>query len=43
MAQLDWRLFLRLTRFHRVQGLVWKALASLDLRNTRDALRGFVR
>jgi putative nucleotidyltransferase-like protein len=28
-ASLDWKRFLRLARFHRVQGLVWKSLASL--------------
>ena len=26
-AKLDWGLFVRLARFHRVQGLIWKALA----------------
>jgi hypothetical protein len=28
-ASLDWKRFLRLARFHRVQGLVWKSLSPL--------------
>jgi hypothetical protein len=39
MAQPDWSRFIRLTRFHRVQGLVWKALASHDPETTRDTCR----
>jgi hypothetical protein len=30
-GKIEWPLFLRLARFHRVQGLVWQALGSIEL------------
>lgn len=30
LGRVDWALFLRLVRFHRVQGLVWSSLASSE-------------
>jgi hypothetical protein len=36
---VDWARFVRTARFHRVQGLVWKAIASLDLQIPDEALR----
>ena len=41
VRDVDWARFVRTARFHRVQGLVWKAIASLDLQipnEARDAL-----
>ena len=38
-ARIDWSRFIRLARFHRVQGLVWKALASLELSIPTEANR----
>jgi len=35
-AQLDWSLFLRLVRFHRVQGLAWSALTEQRDQVPRD-------
>jgi hypothetical protein len=35
-APFDWKSFLRLARFHRVQGLAWRSLASLGARIPGD-------
>lgn len=37
VGEIDWALFLRLVRFHRIQGLVWRSLAP-----SKGALPGFV-
>src|SRR3954447_24445908 len=38
-GKVNWPLFLRLARFHRVQGLVWKAVDELDLEIPDEARR----
>lgn len=38
-AVLDWKRFLRLARFHRVQGLAWRSLAPLGARVPEDIAR----